>query len=889
MTGEPVQHTAAENVCDDLDFACLLTADDAPARIRAALLMAEQARGSRFWADISAHRLVGERAVLVDRLLISLWAHFELSGEGHIALVAVGGYGRKELHPGSDIDLMVLLTEAPGAQQGEKIQQFLTFLWDVGLEPGHSVRTVADCVQEATGDITVATSLMESRLLTGPAGLFHEMRHCTGRNAIWDSAAFFSAKSEEQVARHHKFHDTAYNLEPNIKEGPGGLRDIQMIGWVVKRHFYADSYRELLSRGFLTEPEYDSLVAGQNFLWRIRYALHLVAGRREDRLLFDYQRELATRLGYRDQPEGLAVEQLMQDYFRTVRELRCLNEVLLALFREFFLHGSDDAEVIPINKRFQVRNGLLEVVDDAVFRRRPLALLEMFLVLQSHPGMKGVHPETIRLVRDHCYLIDDNFRDDPKAHALFLRIVRQKRGVAHGFRRMHRYGVLSAYLPIFARIVGQMQYDLFHAYTVDDHTLRVVRNLRELSQAHRYLEFPHCMEVFKRLPRPELLYLAGLLHDIAKGRRGGQHAQQGAVEALRFGEHHGLASEDSELISWLVRHHLLMSMTAQKQDIGDPKVVRRFSMQMGSRNRLDHLYLLTVADIRATNPELWNGWKETLLKDLYEAAAEQLECGTKVIPKPTALVASARRRARELLLQEGGDETAIEGLWSSLGNDYFLRTVPEDIVWQTLAILQHDEAEPRLVLLREISGGTEVFVYTRDQDYLFAATTALFNGLGLNVLVANVHTTPTGMSVDTYIVLEAASGAPVTDAHRRSRVWGRLRQALLHPQEVACTEMRMPQRRYRHFLIPTRVDFFSEEALLATRMEVVSADRPGLLSRIGRVLVENRVHLTTARIATLGERAEDYFLLKDDAGQPLDETAQAGLRACLVAELDTPA
>ncbi len=884
---EPGQVVATENVCNDPDFVCLLTTDDAPTRIRVALLTAEKARAARFWADISAHRLVGERAVLVDQLLISLWAHFELSQEGHIALVAVGGYGRKELHPGSDIDLMILLTEVPGAHQSEKIQQFLTFLWDVGLEPGYSVRTVADCVKEATRDITVATSLMESRLLTGPAGLFHEMRHCTGRNAIWDSAAFFSAKSEEQVARHHKFHNTAYNLEPNIKEGPGGLRDIQMIGWVVKRHFYADSYSELLSRGFLTEPEYDDLVAGQNFLWRIRFALHLVAGRREDRLLFDYQRELATRLGYRDSPERLAVEQFMQDYFRTVRELRCLNEVLLALFREFFLHGSEDAEVIPINKRFQVRNGLLEVVDEAVFRRRPLALLEMFLVLQSHPGMKGVHPETIRLVRDHCHLIDGSFRDDPKAHSLFLRIVRQKRGVAHGFRRMHRYGVLSAYLPVFARIVGQMQYDLFHAYTVDDHTLGVVRNLREFSQAHRHLEFPHCLEVFKRIRHPELLYLAGLLHDIAKGR-GGHHAQLGAVEARHFCEHHGLADEDVDLVSWLVRHHLLMSMTAQKQDIGDPDVVRRFSTEMGSRSRLDHLYLLTVADIRATNPDLWNGWKETLLKDLYEAAAANLECGSQVYVKPAELAASTRRRARELLLQKGCDEAAIETLWQDFGNDYFLRTVPEDIVWQTRAILKNDEVEPRLVKLRQIRGGTEVFVYTRDRDYLFAATTAIFNALELNVLVANIYTTPTGMSVNTYIVLEAASGAPVSDAHRKARIRGRLRPALARPQEMANAEMRMPQRRHRHFLIPTAVYFPPEEELSATRMEVVSADRPGLLSRIGRVLVENRIHLKTARIATLGERAEDYFLLVDEVGGPLGEVAQAELREHLVAELDTP-
>ncbi len=888
MAGDPGEIATAENVCDDLDFICLLAADDAPVQIRAALLAAEQARAERFWSDISAHRLVGERAVLVDRLLVSLWAHFKLSLEGHFALIAVGGYGRKELHPGSDIDLMVLLTEVPSADQSQKIQQFLTFLWDIGLEPGHSVRTVADCVEESTRDITVATSLMESRLLTGPAGLFQEMRHCTGRNAIWDSAAFFSAKSEEQVARHHKFHDTAYNLEPNIKEGPGGLRDIQMIGWVVKRHFYADSYSELLSRGFLTEPEYDSLVAGQNFLWRIRFALHLVAGRREDRLLFDYQRELASRLGYHDRTECLAVEQFMQDYFRSVRELRCLNEVLLALFREFFLHGSEEAEVIPINKRFQVRNRLLEAIDDTVFRRRPLALLEMFLVLQSHPGMKGVHPETIRLARDHCYLIDDNFRDDPKAHALFLRIVRQKRGVAHGFRRMHRYGVLSAYLPVFARIVGQMQYDLFHAYTVDDHTLGVVRNLREFSQAHRYLEFPHCMEVFKRIERPELLYLAGLLHDIAKGR-GGHHAQLGAEEARRFCEHHGLPDDERDLVSWLVRHHLLMSMTAQKQDIGDPEVVQRFADQMGNRSCLDHLYLLTVADIRATNPDLWNGWKETLLKDLYEATASNLECGSKAFPKPADLVASTRRRAQELLLGKGTDEAAIKDLWQGLGNDYFLRTVPEDIVWQTEAILKNSEAEPRLVHVRQIRGGTEVFVYTRDQDYLFAATTAVFNGLELNVMVANIHTAPNGMSVDTYIVLEAASGAPVSDAHRKAQIRGRLRQALARPQEVACAEMRMPQRRYRHFLIPTTVQFFPEEEVSATRMEVVSADRPGLLSRIGRVLVENQVHLTTARIATLGERAEDHFLLMDDAGQPLGGATEVRLRECLVAELDTPA
>ncbi|MBT4836202.1 MAG: [protein-PII] uridylyltransferase, partial [Methylococcales bacterium] len=563
----------------------------------------------------TVEHLVKQRSQVIDQLLILVWQQF-FSESQSISLIAGGGYGRGELHPHSDIDLMILVANDDLQDHQEAIESFLTFLWDIGLDVGHSVRSINESISECKEDITIATNLMESRLIIGEETHFQSMREQTTSDQTWTGTRFFEAKLEEQKKRHLKFHDTAYNLEPNIKENPGGLRDIQAIGWVAKRHFNVDRLDDLVDKGFLTPIELDTLKQGQNYLWRIRFALHIIAKRREDRFLFDHQRTVAEILGFKDTKTIAAVESMMQSYFRTVLELNRLNELLLQLFKEAILYPTDNPTIQPINNRFQSHNGYLETVSDNVFKRTPFALLEFFLIKQQHPELKGIRASTIRLIRDNTHLIDDQFRQDIRNISLFIEIMRQPHGLTHELRRMNRYGILAAYLPVFNNIVGRMQYDLFHIYTVDEHTLMVIRNLRRMTVPTFAHELPHCSEIIQQIPKQELLYLAGLFHDIAKGR-GGDHSKLGAMDAEQFCQLHRLGQYDTKLVTWIIRSHLIMSSTAQRKDISDPDVVLEFANIVGDVNHLNYLYLLTIADIRATDPKLWNSWKDSLLKELY--------------------------------------------------------------------------------------------------------------------------------------------------------------------------------------------------------------------------------------------------------------------------------
>ena len=868
-------------------------ASDLPApssQIRGQLLRDQAALAERFRGGVAASVLIRERAELTDSVLQQAWQRFGLAGTGSLALVAVGGYGRAELHPGSDIDLLVLLAEEPDQSLRRRIQQFVTFLWDIGLEVGHSVRTLDDCVSQAGRDITVATNLLEARLVVGPQRLLDNLRERLSPAVNWPSRTFFAAKRAEQLRRHHKFHDTAFNLEPNVKEGPGGLRDIQVVGWVAKRHFGASTLRELVSYGFLTESEYQTLIEEQDFLWQVRYALHVLTGRREDRLLFDYQRALAEQFGYRDHDHHLAVEQFMKHYYCSTGEVARLNEMLLELFEEVILYANAPTEVVPIDgrfeKRFQVVNGFLEATHDKVFKQYPFALLELFLILQQRPELKGVRASTIRLIRDHRYLIDETFRYDIRARNLFLEILRQPQGLTHELRRMHRYGVLAAYLPVFGAVVGQMQYDLFHVYTVDEHSLFVVRNLRAFAVPERQHEFPLCSAIFERLPKPELLYLAGLFHDIAKGR-GGDHSELGAADALNFCRHHGMSYYDGRLVAWLVKHHLLMSMTAQRQDISDPDVITTFAGRVGDRIHLDYLYLLTVADIRATNPSLWNDWKDALLRDLYETTLRALRRGLENPVDRTERIAETQAEAWRLLAaeqdREAWDLAQVEALWARFGEDYFLRFRPEEIAWHTRAILQGTEQSP-LVLVRRRRGGTEVFVYTEDRDYVFAAMTSILSRLRLTIHDARILTATNGMTLDSYAVLEE-DGETITDPAREQEIGAVLRQQLRRPQEALSPVNRLPKRQLRHFPIEPQVYFHPDDSNHRTVMEIIAGDRPGLLARVACAIAECEIRVQNAKIATLGERAEDIFFITDRRNQPLTETVKTCLRAMVLEAL----
>jgi len=847
----------------------------------------------RFLSGEPAQILIRQYANRIDELLRWIWQQSPLTRIPDIALVAVGGYGRVELHPGSDIDVLILLEKEIDPSIQDQISNFLTSLWDIGLEIGHSTRTLSECKSEAVSDITIVTNLIDARLITGPQALFDALRKHIGPDNIWPIREFFDAKQAEQQARHHKFHNTANNLEPNIKECPGGMRDIHMIGWITKRHFGSETLEDLVEHGFLTESEYQGLIVGRNFLWDVRFALHILTGRREDRLLFDHQRTLADEFGHQDQNHNLAVEYFMKHYYCTISELARLNEMLLELFQESILYADSPVEIVPLGRRFQARNGFLEVVNDRVFKRYPFALLELFLILQQHPELVGVRATTIRLIRNHRHLIDDKFRADIRARSLFLEILRQPDGITRALRRMHHYGILGTYLPPFESIVGQMQYDLFHAYTVDEHTLFVVSNLRAFARLEQQGKFALCAKVFAKIPKRELLYIAGLFHDIAKGREG-DHCTLGAEDALAFCLRHGFSQYDAMLVAWLVEHHLLLSTTAQREDIHDPEVVNAFAVKVGDRVHLDYLFLLTVADIRGTNSELWNDWKHSLLRDLYEATLLALRRGLENPIDQTERIAETKEEARRLLQQEGllrdkKRKARIEALWQSVGTDYFLRYRPDEIAWHTRAITDGRGRILPIVLVREGHGG-DIFIYTRDQDQLFLASTAILDRLDLSIQDARIVTADNGMTLNSYMVLDASEhDADDNNIKRRiHEIRDILTRQLRCPGDTISPISRLPKRQLRHFATDTTVSFYEDSTNRQTIMEISTSDRPGLLSRIAGILAHCEIRLHKAKIATFGERAEDIFFITNKENRPLAKTEQECLRAKAIEELAPP-
>lgn len=823
----------------------------------------------RFNASTPVLKLISERADFIDLLLADCWKRFLGAAGGRLALVATGGYGRRELHPHSDIDLLVLLDDAGPEPYREALENFFAFLWDIGLKPGQGVQTVAECAELARGDQTVTTTLMDSRLVDGSQQLFADIKTRTGPDWIWPSPAFFVAKMEEQQQRYAKYHDTTYNLEPNLKEGPGGLRDIQVIGWVIKRHFNARTLYELVKQECLTEPEYVELMSAQKFLWKVRFALHALTGRGEDRLLFDHQEAVARRFGFEEPDRARAIEQFMQHYYRTVMGLQRLNDMLMQLFREVMLREHEDCEVVSINVRFQSLCGFIEVTHENVFKEHPLGLLEIFLLLQKIPSLKGIRAATIRLIRQSLDLIDDRFRSDKRASALFMEILRQRRGITHQLRWMNRYGVLAAYLPAFAHIVGRMQYDLFHVYTVDEHTLMLIRNLRRFALHRHNDELPFCNTVFLLIPKPELLYLAGLFHDIAKGK-GGDHSVLGERISEAFCRQHGLNEHDRQLIQWLVRHHLIMSMTAQRKDISDPEVVHEFASVVGSLEYLNYLYLLTVADIRATNPSMWNNWKDTLLRDLYIATHRALHCGLENPLDQRDKIDASQREARAVLHRLGLNDRAINTVWSTFSEDYFLRYSPDECAWHTIAIDSSQAKELPLVLLRPQNqrGCAELFLYAKNEDHLFSHSTAILDQLGLTIVDARIITSNDGYVLNSYLVLEQ-SGESLKELYREQQICTKVRAGLLNSFVASPSFRRHEARQALHFPIKTRVTYHSDSSNRYTVLELIATDRPGLLSKVGQAFKQLHIRLHNAKITTIGARAEDMFYITDQQDQPL--------------------
>ena len=846
---------------------------DAPdvARFKQVLESGNRYLNEQFDTGTPVREVINQRAWLIDQLLICAWQHHIASDS--MSLVAAGGYGRRDLLPASDVDLMLLINPRAEKHMKSGIEAFLALLWDIGLEVGHSVRTVKECVQEAKSDVTIATNLMESRLIVGNAALFDSMAEMTGPGKIWPSRKFFAVKMEEQTARHHKFHDSENNLEPNIKEGPGGLRDIHTVGWVAKRHFGAERLRELVRHGFLSQKEYDSLNRGHNFLWRVRYALHIISGRREDRLLFDHQKNVAGKFGYATD-DNSGVEQFMKTYYQTVKEISRLNEMLLQHFQEEIIYARRREKLRPLNKRFQIRNDFIEVTNRQVFKRYPLALLEIFLLLQQNQTIKGVRASTVRLIRESLHLVDAAFREDIKSQSLFLEIIRQPRRVGHELRRMHKYGVLGAYMPEFAKIEGLMQFDLFHIYTVDEHILFVIRNMRLFGLDEYRNKFPLCAQVLEQVPKQELLYFAGMFHDMAKGRRG-DHSTLGSRDALDFCRKHHLSDYDAKLVAWLVEHHLLMSKTAQREDINDPEVVNRFARKVGDTIHLNYLYLLTVADINGTNPALWNSWKDALIADLYNKTLTALRRGLENPINKDELIADTKAGSLAIIRDTNGDAGTTDTIWSYLSDDYFLYYSATEIAWHTRAIMKSRDERLPMILLREESerGATALFIYMLDHDNIFSRISRTLDLLNLNVVDARIMNSNHGYTLDTFSILEK-SGATVKGRERKKEITSTLKQNLLSLDKPIKRAERLRSRRLRHFSIPTRVDFSIDYKNNRNIMEVSARDRPGFLSSVGMALEYCGTRVQAAKIATYGERVEDLFYITDLNNQVITDSAK---------------
>jgi [protein-PII] uridylyltransferase len=827
--------------------------------------------------------LVVARADFTDALLCHVWSLLGLNNESDLSLCAVGGYGRGQLQPYSDIDLLILSKKKIKPNVEERIGSFVTLLWDIKLEIGQSVRTVKETIQLAESDITIATNLVESRILIGCESIFSELINLVNSPKVWTSKDFFLAKLEEQQNRHRKFNDTSYNLEPNIKENPGCLRDIQSIGWVAKKHFREYDGLTLIGHGYFTEIEHAELIECRSHLWKIRFALHLVSGRSENRLLFDYQTDIAQLLGY---GEGkAAVEQMMKAFFRIVRRVSELNSMLLLRFKDDVLEQKIKT-VVNLNNKFDLKDGLISPSQPETFHS-PADILDFLALLGQHPNIKGLDADCIRQLRNarrrfqHQY-----YHERHDCRVRFIALMKQPEFFNLGWDIMYKYGILQSYLPEWDKIVGMMQFDLFHAYTVDEHTHRLVKFV--YSYFHSEKKFPRCHRIVKNLDKPELLFIAAIFHDIAKGR-GGDHSELGAADVLTFCDLHSIPVADAYTIAWLVENHLLMSVVAQRRDIYDADVINQFATAVKSHDNLDLLYALTLADIRATNDNLWNDWKATLLRELYQLTQQAFDNGLECQITLDQRINEHKVDAMSLLHEEGINESQAMLFWRQMGKDYFARFKPNQIAWHTKTIVSAGELDADEILVNASNStskaGTELLIYCRDRPALFAQIASVLDSRNCSIHDAQITITAQGYVFDSMIILDQDSQRISSKRHIKKLVEA-VRSQLMKPGRSHSNKRKM-SRRMKQLDVKTKVRFYASTED-ATLVELEALDAPGLLAKVGHLFVDLNLTLKLAKISTIGERAEDVFIVSNDQGKALTQEQEVTLRKQITLKLDQP-
>jgi [protein-PII] uridylyltransferase len=854
--------------------------------IRAYLSAQDAYLADAFGRGIFIDYLLGARALVMDRLLDALWTDHGLDASG-LGLFAVGGYGRGELHPWSDIDILIVGEDSALNDAQDALRAFSTRLWDFNLDIGHAVRSLEDCQTLAREDITIATSLIECRPICATRDMLHALEAVAFDDANWTSGAFFEAKVEEQKARYQKHDDSDNRLEPDIKNAPGGLRDLHTIIWVTRRHFRTTRLITLVDEGLLTQHEFKLLDEAEQFLKRTRFAVHLAAGRAQNKLLFDLQYEVAGRMGFSEDDTKERIEAFMQQVYRMTLRLGEFNDMLLQHFEETVIGDPAMESVEALNARWQVRGGHLELIHDNGFERNPSALLEAFVLLAQNPELKGLRAATTRQMYTARHLIDDAFRNDLVNISYFMELLRYPKKLPDILRRMRYYGILSRYIPEFAGIMGLMQHDLFHIYTVDAHTLQLIRNITRFYTGAVESDYPLVTRLTRRLPKIELLYLAALFHDIAKGR-GGDHSELGAIDAYNFCKHHRLPEYDARLVAWLVNNHLLMSMTAQRKDISDPDEIKAFAEIIGDERRLNYLLCLTVADITATNPELWTSWRAALLRQLYHATADVLKRGLDQLPGRAAYIEETQHDA--LALIRPSMRSQATAFWAHWSQEYFVSHSSDELAWHLETLLDSQPTDTVTAIappaINPDQGSTQVLVATPNRVHLFADITACFADLGVSVLDARLHTSRTGQSIDVFMVQQDALANPITDPADQERLLRGLERAARQEYVRSESEQRTP-RVQQYFNMPAEIAITNDLEGRYTLVELTAPDRPGLLTVIGRVFAECGLDLTTAKIATLGERVEDVFYVTDQSGGTLqDAESIAHLKQQLAHEID---